>query len=118
MDDVGIFYGHLVYFTAIWCIYGHLVYSLPCGMYMYCSFGVGFPFWYVVTRKIWQPCCYGYFESVCKKPHLFDTRHLRSCVSARKSFFFGTARVARFLLVHYNKHGKTYQMSTKFNKRS
>jgi hypothetical protein len=49
MEDVGIFCGHLVYFTAIRYIlrplgifYGHLVYfSL---------------FWYVVPRKIWQPC--------------------------------------------------------------
>jgi ABC-type spermidine/putrescine transport system permease subunit II len=48
MEDVGMFYGHLVYFTAIWYIlgplgtfYGYLVYF--------------FPFWYVVVRKIWQP---------------------------------------------------------------
>jgi hypothetical protein len=49
MEVVGIFYGHLVYFTAIWYIlcpfgicYGNLVY---------------FPlFWYVVSSNIWQPC--------------------------------------------------------------
>jgi hypothetical protein len=35
----GLFYFHLVYST-----YGHLVY-----------FGIFFPFWYVVPRKIWQP---------------------------------------------------------------
>jgi hypothetical protein len=31
-----IFYGHLVYFVAIWYIFA--------------------PFWYFVPRKIWQPC--------------------------------------------------------------
>jgi hypothetical protein len=42
-------FGHLVYFWSfgillvIWYIFGHLV----------CMF---FPFWYVVPRKIWQPC--------------------------------------------------------------
>jgi hypothetical protein len=48
MEDVGIFFGYLVYFTAFWyiswqfCIfYGYLVYILS--------------FWYVVPRKIWQP---------------------------------------------------------------
>jgi ABC-type spermidine/putrescine transport system permease subunit II len=48
MEDVRIFYGHLVHFAAIWCILwpfgifvSYLVYSLP--------------FWYVVARKIWQP---------------------------------------------------------------
>jgi hypothetical protein len=41
MED-GTFYGHLVYFTAIWYIlWPFLVYF--------------FPFWYVVARKIWQP---------------------------------------------------------------
>jgi hypothetical protein len=49
MEDVGIFYGHLVYFTVIWytlwpfgIFYGYLVHL--------------FPFWYVAPRKIWQPC--------------------------------------------------------------
>jgi hypothetical protein len=42
MEDVGIFNGHLVYFTAIW--------------YILWLFGVFSPFWYVVPRKIWQPC--------------------------------------------------------------
>jgi hypothetical protein len=39
MEDVGLFYGHLLHFIAIWCIlwafgefYGHLVYfmAIPC----------------------------------------------------------------------------------------
>jgi hypothetical protein len=49
MEDVGILYGHLVYFTAIWSIlrpfgifYGYLVHFLM--------------FRYVVPRKIWQLC--------------------------------------------------------------
>jgi hypothetical protein len=39
MEDVGIFYGHLIYFLAIW--------------YIVWLFGL---FWYIVPRKIWQPC--------------------------------------------------------------
>jgi hypothetical protein len=39
MEDVGTFYGNLVYFTAI--------------LYIVTSYI--FPFWYVVPRKIWQP---------------------------------------------------------------
>jgi hypothetical protein len=38
----GAFYNHLVYFMNIF--------------YILCSFGIFFPCWYVVTRKIWQPC--------------------------------------------------------------
>jgi hypothetical protein len=48
MEDGGIFYVHLVYFSAICNILwplgiftGHLAYF--------------FPFWYVVASKIWQP---------------------------------------------------------------
>jgi hypothetical protein len=60
VKDAGKFYGHLVYFTAIWYIlwpsgilYGHLVYF--------------FPFWYVEPRKIWQPCCWSQtFENISK----------------------------------------------------
>jgi hypothetical protein len=29
-----------------------LIYLLPLGTYMY-----SFPLWYVLPRKIWQPCC-------------------------------------------------------------
>jgi hypothetical protein len=36
----GLFYGHLVYFVAIW--------------YVFWLFGIFFPFWYVAPRKIWQ----------------------------------------------------------------
>jgi hypothetical protein len=56
MKDVGTFYDHLVYFTAIWymlwpfgTIYGHLVHFLVI-WYI-------FPFWYVVLRKkSGKPC--------------------------------------------------------------
>jgi hypothetical protein len=49
MEGVGIFYGlkvyfmhgRLVYFMAIWYIFGH--------------FGIFYPFWYPVPRKICQP---------------------------------------------------------------
>jgi hypothetical protein len=41
MEHVGIFYGYLVYFVFIW--------------YILWLFGIFFPFWYVVPRKIWQP---------------------------------------------------------------
>jgi hypothetical protein len=61
----GIFYGHLVYFTAIWYIlrpfgifYGHLVYFMVI-CYNFVLFS------YVAPRKMWQPC----FEHV-------DTNHL------------------------------------------
>jgi hypothetical protein len=52
MEDVGIFYGHLVHFT-VFCyilltfgkVHGNLVYFIP--------------FWYFEPRKIWQPCFSG-----------------------------------------------------------
>jgi hypothetical protein len=58
MEDVGTFFGHLVYFTVV----GHLVYfTVVC--YILWTFGIAggnlvyfFPFWYFVPRKIWQPC--------------------------------------------------------------
>jgi hypothetical protein len=51
MEDVGIFYGRLVYI-----FYFHLVY-FEAIWYILWLFGIFFPFWYVLTRKIWQPCC-------------------------------------------------------------
>jgi hypothetical protein len=48
MKDVGKFYGHFVYFTAIWYILSHLVYLLVVLVYF-------FQFGYVAPRKIWQP---------------------------------------------------------------
>jgi hypothetical protein len=49
MEGVGIFYGHLVYFTAIWYIlwpFGIFVGSLVYFLLL----------WYVAAGKIWQPC--------------------------------------------------------------
>jgi hypothetical protein len=50
MEDVNIFYVHLVYFMAVF--------------YILCPFGIFYvnlvyfpPFWYIAPRKIWQPCC-------------------------------------------------------------
>jgi hypothetical protein len=46
-EDVGIFYGHFVYFTAKWyilCPFGTF-----CGRLVYFP-----PFWYVAPRRIWQ----------------------------------------------------------------
>jgi hypothetical protein len=48
MEDVGIFYGPLVYFTAIWCF--RWTFGIFRGNLVYFP-----PFWYVVTRKSWQP---------------------------------------------------------------
>jgi hypothetical protein len=49
MDNLGIFYDHLVYFTAI----GNILFPfcIFCGDFVYFS-----PFWYFGPRKIWQPC--------------------------------------------------------------
>jgi hypothetical protein len=45
IKDVGIFFGHLVYTTAILYI-----------LWSFCIFyGYFFPFWYFLPRKIWQP---------------------------------------------------------------
>jgi hypothetical protein len=49
MEDVGIFYSYLVYFTTIWSI------LWPFGIHMLLLFDTFFPFWYAVPRKIWQP---------------------------------------------------------------
>jgi hypothetical protein len=49
MEDVGLFYGHLVYFTAIWYTY------IVAIWYILWLFGIFTPFWYAVPRKIWQP---------------------------------------------------------------
>jgi hypothetical protein len=48
MENIGIFYDHLVYFTAI----GNILwpFHLFCGHLVYFP-----PFWYFVPRKIWQP---------------------------------------------------------------
>jgi hypothetical protein len=52
--DVGIFYGHLVYFIAIRSILRPFGIFLANG-YILWLFGVFFPFCFFVQRKIWQP---------------------------------------------------------------
>jgi hypothetical protein len=56
-------FGNLVYFTAIWYILwpfglicGHLIYFVAI-WYTIVTLWHIYPFWYVVSRKIWQPCC-------------------------------------------------------------
>jgi hypothetical protein len=48
MENLGIFYDHLVYFTAIGNIL--LPFGIFCGNWVYFS-----PSWYFGPRKIWQP---------------------------------------------------------------
>jgi hypothetical protein len=49
MEDVGVFYGHLVYFTAITYMY---FMAIRCIIKL---LGILFPFWYVVPRKSGNP---------------------------------------------------------------
>jgi hypothetical protein len=50
MEHVNILYSHLVYFTAI----VNILY--PFGIFHGYLVYIFFQFWYVVPRKIWQPC--------------------------------------------------------------
>jgi hypothetical protein len=59
MQDVGILYGHLVYFTAIWSIL--YIWYISCLLGYFVQF---FPFWYIVPRKIWQLWCRNSFAHV------------------------------------------------------
>jgi hypothetical protein len=71
MEDVGILYGHLVYyFTAIWSILrlfglfcGNLVYFTAI-WYILRQFGIFLVIWYIFSRfvtprKLWLPCLAG-----------------------------------------------------------
>jgi hypothetical protein len=49
VENVGMFYGYLIYLKAIWLI--SWAFGIFCGHLVYFSL-----FWYVVPRKIWQPC--------------------------------------------------------------
>jgi hypothetical protein len=64
MEAVGIFYAHLVHFTAI-C---HILW--PFGIFS----GYFFPVWCVAARKIWQPCC-NYFERFQLKNLPFSSQY-------------------------------------------
>jgi hypothetical protein len=51
-------YVHLVYFVAIWYIVW--TFGIFCGNWVCFS-----PYWYIVKRKIWQPCCIASFADIC-----------------------------------------------------
>jgi hypothetical protein len=62
---VYIFWKMLVYFMALWIFSGHLEYFTaiwyvlwPFGIFYghFWSFGIIVRVWYVIPRKIWQPC--------------------------------------------------------------
>jgi hypothetical protein len=59
MENVGIFYAHLVNFTAIWYILWPFS-KFVIIWYILWPFGnfvvIWNIFWYIVTLKIWQPC--------------------------------------------------------------
>jgi hypothetical protein len=49
MKSVGIFYGHLEYFVG-------KPFGIVLAIWQYCgNFAYFPPFWYIVSRKIWQP---------------------------------------------------------------
>jgi uncharacterized membrane protein YuzA (DUF378 family) len=50
MENVGIFYGHLEYLTAITYILWTFA-NVVAIWYIFHSFGT-----YIVSRKVWQPC--------------------------------------------------------------
>jgi hypothetical protein len=70
MEDVGIFYVHLVNFLANW----HFWWQFGTFCHLLVHF---YPFWYLVPRKIWQPCLsLGFSESLvfCRKCRRFLAR--------------------------------------------
>jgi hypothetical protein len=57
MEDVGIFYGHLVYFMDIWSTLHTAIWYTLWTLGIFCGNLVYFSmFLYIVLRKIWQPC--------------------------------------------------------------
>jgi hypothetical protein len=50
MENADIFYCHLEYFTVIWYTYFWLFGNVLVILYIFLRF------WYIVSRKIWQPC--------------------------------------------------------------
>jgi hypothetical protein len=69
MENVGIIFGRLEYYTAFWYIL--MPFGTFCGHFEYF-----FPFWYVVPRKIWQPRLYAeriFFQSLSRNPAVVVT---------------------------------------------
>jgi hypothetical protein len=58
MEEVCKCYGHFDSFMAIWYI------LWPFNVYFYVCLVHLFPFWYVVKRKIWQPCIIGFWQAI------------------------------------------------------
>jgi hypothetical protein len=54
MENLAIIIDHLAFFTAI----GNLLWQLGIFYTVLVHFS---PFWYVVSRKIWQPCIVAFF---------------------------------------------------------
>jgi hypothetical protein len=88
MQDIGIFYDHVVYFMEIWytlwpfCkFFGYLVRLFPC--------------WYVVPRKIWQPC----LRHVGRCRQLPCIKYMHACIDAYELLFkfFGRANALIYL---------------------
>jgi hypothetical protein len=78
MQDIGIFYGHLVYFTTIWCILW--------------PFGVFLIIWYIVSREKsgnpdsdWQKRTFA--KILRRKPPPLSYFNLVEALSARELFF-------------------------------
>jgi hypothetical protein len=84
MEGGGIFYGRLVYLTAIFWPFGIF---WPIGIFwpfgIFGPFGIFysvyfFPLWYFVPRKIWQPCSgvdfVNQFRLLIKEENLFRVK--------------------------------------------
>jgi hypothetical protein len=85
MENLGIFYDHLVFFTAVVNILGMAI-------------------WYFVPRKIWQPCC----RLRCR----FFCRHDICGVFFSKTGLEVKSGFARFFPEQDTKAGKMYQNNT------
>jgi hypothetical protein len=92
MEDVGLLYGHLVYFTSIW-------YSLW-------TFGIFMVIWYIFPRfgifyhEPWQHCLGPLFNvdnTFCRNDKLakLNARQLRACTHLRLFSAIGTNNFAQ-----------------------
>jgi hypothetical protein len=63
-----IFYDHLVYFVVIWLVFS--------------------PFWYIIQRKIWQPCVRPSANHLC--PLTSDCIQFPTKFKASEGFFIAT----------------------------
>jgi hypothetical protein len=102
VGGVGIFYGHLVYFVVIWYI-------------LLLFFGVFFPLWYFVLRKIWQPWVVastsGKKKMSAKLERLITFDLVRGYALTKTKQKLD--RVTRIFLVQHTKMGKNIPMDPK-----